>query len=71
VAQRGDERLGSFLVAGVLELKQFGFALAVRVLVDATLVRLIVVPAFMRIASGANWWLPAALGRWLHFLHLD
>jgi RND superfamily putative drug exporter len=56
---------GGFLVAGVLELKQFGFGLAVAVLVDATVVRLLVVPAFMRVASRANWWLPAVLARWL------
>ncbi len=53
---------GSFLVADVLELKQMGFALAVAILVDATIIRLLLVPAFMGIAGNANWWLPARPG---------
>jgi RND superfamily putative drug exporter len=52
---------GSLLVADVLELKQFGFGLSVAVLIDATVVRLVLVPAAMGLASRANWWLP----RWL------
>ena len=53
---------GSFLVAGVLELKQFGFALAAAVLIDATLIRMLLVPAAMALGGGANWWLPGPLG---------
>jgi len=49
---------GSFLSANVLEIKQFGFALAVAIALDATLVRLVLVPALMRLLSGANWWTP-------------
>ncbi len=56
---------GCFLVADVLELKEFGFALAIAVLLDATLVRLLLVPAFMKIAGRANWWLPGFLDRHL------
>lgn len=55
---------GCFLVADVLELKEFGFALAVAVVLDATLIRLLLVPAIMKVAGGkANWWLPGFLGR--------
>ncbi|MBL1075893.1 MMPL family transporter [Nocardia sp. 2] len=54
---------GSFVTAQVMELKQFGFALAVAIAVDATLVRLILVPAFMKLLGGWNWWLPAPLER--------
>ena len=55
---------GCFLVATVLELKEFGFALAVAVVLDATLIRLLIVPAVMKVAGGrANWWLPHWLGR--------
>jgi RND superfamily putative drug exporter len=54
---------GSLLFAHVLELKQFGFGLAFAVLLDATLVRLLLVPAVMGIAGRANWWLPARLAR--------
>ena len=39
---------GCFLVADVLELKEFGFALAVAVVLDATIVRLLLVPAIMK-----------------------
>jgi len=54
---------GSFLVADVLELKQFGFSLAVAVIIDATLIRMVLVPAAMGFARRANWWLPPALAR--------
>jgi RND superfamily putative drug exporter len=53
----------SFMGTAVLEVKQIGFGLAVAVLVDATLVRLLLVPAFMRLAGGWNWWLPTWLER--------
>ncbi|WP_170842996.1 MMPL family transporter [Streptomyces oceani] len=51
----------SFMFTDVLENKQMGFALAVAVLLDATLLRLFLVPAVMRLLGPANWWLP----RWL------
>ncbi len=62
---------GCFLVADVLELKQFGFALATAVILDATLVRLLIVPAFMRVAGDANWWLPKWLDRILPRVRLE
>lgn len=54
---------GSFVTAQVPELKQFGFALAIAVALDATLVRLVLVPALMRLFGHWNWWLPGALDR--------
>jgi len=63
---------GCFLLADVLELKEFGFALAVAVLLDATLIRLLVVPAIMKVAGGAaNWWLPTWLQRILPDIRLE
>ncbi|HSC50246.1 MAG TPA: MMPL family transporter [Gaiellaceae bacterium] len=62
---------GCFLVADVLELKEFGFALAVAVVLDATLVRLLLVPAFMKLAGTANWWLPGFMDRHLPQVRLD
>jgi RND superfamily putative drug exporter len=62
---------GCFLVADVLELKQFGFALAVAVILDATVVRLLLVPAVMKIAGPANWWLPRFLDRILPRVRVD
>jgi putative drug exporter of the RND superfamily len=49
---------GSFVTANVLELKQFGFGLALAIGLDATLIRLILVPALMRLFGARNWWLP-------------
>jgi putative drug exporter of the RND superfamily len=46
----------SFLTADVLELKEFGLALATAVLLDAVVVRLILVPSLMRLLGAANWW---------------
>ncbi|GAA1988414.1 MMPL family transporter [Catenulispora subtropica] len=63
---------GCFLVADVLELKEFGFALAVAVILDATIVRLLLVPAIMKVAGGrANWWLPKFLRRILPEIRLE
>ncbi len=42
-------------------MKELGFALAAAVLIDATIVRMILVPATMRLFGEWNWWLP----RWL------
>jgi RND superfamily putative drug exporter len=52
---------GSFVLGDMRVLKVFGLGLAVAVLIDATLVRLVLVPATMEILGDANWWLP----RWL------
>lgn len=51
----------SFLIAHMLEIKQLGFALAAAVFIDATLIRLLLVPATMRLMGRWNWWLP----KWL------
>ncbi len=57
---------GCFLIADILELKESGFGLAVAVILDATLVRLLLVPAFMKVAGGtANWRRPHCAGRLL------
>ncbi|WP_017616482.1 MMPL family transporter [Nocardiopsis salina] len=61
--------LGVVLLAmgtsGLLFLKIIGVGLALAVLVDATLVRAVMVPATMRLLGDWNWWLPRSL-RWLH-----
>jgi RND superfamily putative drug exporter len=43
--------------------KQIGLGLAIAVLIDATLVRLVLVPAVMELLGNANWWLPRPLAR--------
>ncbi|HVL81825.1 MAG TPA: MMPL family transporter [Actinomycetota bacterium] len=49
--------------SGISIIKMFGLGLALAILVDAFVVRATLVPAFMRIAGGLNWWLPAGLRR--------
>jgi RND superfamily putative drug exporter len=51
----------SFVSSGVTNIKQLGVGVAFAVLLDATVVRGLLVPAFMRIAGRANWWAPAPL----------
>ncbi|MDT9701486.1 MMPL family transporter [Streptomyces sp. P17] len=53
----------SFLVSGITYMKLLGLGLALAVLMDATLVRGILVPAFMRLAGRYNWWAPRPLTR--------
>ena len=55
----------SFLTSGATNIKQLGFGVTVAILLDATVVRALLVPAFMRIAGEANWWAP----RWLRRTH--
>ena len=51
--------------------KMFGVGLATAVLLDATLVRMVLVPATMAIAGRVNWWLPRGLDRVLPHVDLD
>jgi uncharacterized membrane protein YdfJ with MMPL/SSD domain len=48
----------AFAIAGAPSLKELGVGLGVAILVDATIVRLVVVPAAMRLLGEWNWWLP-------------
>jgi RND superfamily putative drug exporter len=52
-----------FAAGEVLAIKQLGVGLAIAVLVDATLVRTLLVPATMRMLGERNWWAPAPLRR--------
>ena len=49
--------------ADVSFMRMFGIGLTLAVTVDATLVRMLLVPAFMRVCGGANWWAPRPLIR--------
>ncbi len=53
----------AFGTADVTFLKLFGVGLALAVVLDATVIRGLLVPAFMRLAGPANWWTPAPLRR--------
>ena len=53
----------SFVLGADVSVKQIGLGLAVAVLIDATIVRLVLVPAVMELLGKANWWLPQPLAR--------
>ncbi len=61
----------AFAFADDPSIKMFGIGLATAVLVDATVVRLILVPATMKLLGEANWWLPAWLDRILPTVDID
>jgi RND superfamily putative drug exporter len=61
----------AFGTSHVTFIKLFGVGLAMAVLVDATLVRAALVPAFMRLAGNANWWAPRPLQRLYHRIGLS
>jgi RND superfamily putative drug exporter len=62
---------GSFVLGDERALKLFGMGLAVAVLVDATVVRLVLVPATMELLGDRNWWLPQWLERTLPTIHVE
>jgi RND superfamily putative drug exporter len=51
----------AFLTSSVTLIKVLGLGVAVAILLDASIVRVFLVPAFMRIAGSANWWAPRPL----------
>nr|WP_238338469.1 MMPL family transporter [Pedococcus badiiscoriae] len=53
-----------FVAGQLLVIKETGVGLAVAVLIDATLVRMLLVPATMALLGDWNWWAPAGLRRW-------
>ena len=52
---------GAFSLSGIVFIKALGVSMALAVLIDATIVRGILVPAFMRVMGRVNWWAP----RWV------
>ena len=54
---------GTFALTGVPQIKEIGVGLAVAIALDATLVRLVLVPAAMELMGDWNWWLPKRLDR--------
>jgi RND superfamily putative drug exporter len=52
-----------FLLGSNVQFKEFGFGLVAAIALDATLIRLVLVPAIMRLMGNLNWWLPVALHR--------
>ncbi|MEN9380930.1 MAG: hypothetical protein RIR99_764 [Actinomycetota bacterium] len=53
----------AFMTSGVTSIKMLGFGVSFAVLLDATLVRALLVPALMRLFGERNWWAPKSLRR--------
>jgi RND superfamily putative drug exporter len=62
---------GSFVLADATTLKLFGLGLATAILVDATIVRMVLVPATMELLGDLNWWFPRWLDRLIPRLHVE
>ena len=54
---------GGFVFDDDPRLQMFGLGLATAIFIDATIIRLVLVPAIMQLLGDANWWLPRWLGR--------
>jgi RND superfamily putative drug exporter len=61
----------SFVLGGQRIIKEFGIGLAGAVLLDALIVRTVLVPAVMHLFGRANWWLPGWMDRMLPRLHVE
>jgi RND superfamily putative drug exporter len=55
--------IAAFSTSGITFIKVIGVAMAIAIVVDATVVRVLLVPATMRLLGRANWWAPGPLGR--------
>ena len=61
----------AFLAAQDVFLKLFGIGLATAIFVDATLVRMVLVPAVMQLLGDRNWWIPSCLEKVLPSLDVE
>ncbi len=62
---------GAFVLGEARDVKLFGFGLAFAVFIDATVVRLILVPSVMELMGRANWWAPGWLVRYLPTIRVE
>jgi putative drug exporter of the RND superfamily len=62
---------GSFMLGGMLVIKEFGLGLAAGVFVDAIIIRMAIVPSVMQLLGRANWWFPMWLDRILPRLAVE
>ena len=61
----------AFVLSADVILKVLGLGLATAILVDATVVRMLLVPAVMQLLGRANWWLPGWLDRRMPEFHVE
>lgn len=62
---------GAFVTADIVFIKAFGLGAALAIAIDASLIRLLLVPATMRLLGDWNWYLPKWLDRIMPALHVD
>jgi len=62
---------GAFALSPDVSLKLIGLGLAAAILVDATVVRMVLVPAVMQLLGDRNWWLPEWLAKRLPNVHVE
>jgi RND superfamily putative drug exporter len=62
---------GAFVLGEQRDIKLFGFGLAAAVFIDATIVRMVLVPAAMELMGRANWWAPGWLVRYLPTIRVE
>lgn len=62
---------GGFIFGDARTVKLIGLGLAAAVLLDALVIRMLVVPAIMHLLGPANWWLPGWLDRWLPAVSIE
>jgi uncharacterized membrane protein YdfJ with MMPL/SSD domain len=55
--------IGAFATSQIIFIKQLGVGTALAVLIDATIVRALLVPSLMRLLGDWNWWAPKPLAR--------
>ena len=55
--------IGAFSLSGITFIKMLGVAMVIAIAIDATVVRLLLVPAIMRLLGNAGWWAPAPMRR--------
>ncbi|MDP9240545.1 MAG: MMPL family transporter [Actinomycetota bacterium] len=61
----------AFIPSELIFLKVIGIGMAAAIFIDATIVRMLLVPAVMHLLGAANWWMPSGLGRFLPQLHVE
>jgi RND superfamily putative drug exporter len=59
-----------FAVGDLVAFQQMGFGVAISLLIDATIIRSVILPASMKLLGERNWYLPSWLG-WLPDFHVE
>lgn len=64
--------IGAFSTSGVTFIRMIGVGMIIAILLDATVVRVLLVPATMRLLGRCNWWAPPPLARfWQRYGHRE